>query len=368
MKKKLLILNTKQFGYHIDTYYYCKYLKDNFEITYLCWDYGYKRTDVDGVKVKYIERKGGKITRYLRFQCAAMMEIVNGYDICFIKYYFGCALFRMLFPSQITVFDVRTGHTWDNQLKRVLMDMALKLESLCFNNITVISEGLVSKFHFPKHKVHILPLGADVISVRDKSFEDIRLLYVGTLKCRNIHDTVNGFEMFYSDFGDSVTMSYTIVGCGVNGEDQELARLIAEKDLEDVVKLEGFVPHDELVPYFESQNIGVSYIPITPYFDCQPPTKTYEYILSGMPVIATKTTENAKVVCDGNGVLVSDTKNGFYEGMKAIYENRLEFRSTEIRSTCLEHTWQSIVKYNLKIYLDGLISSAGERQIKRVLN
>jgi hypothetical protein len=38
MKKKLLIINKIQFGYHTDTFKYCQYLKDEFDITYICFD------------------------------------------------------------------------------------------------------------------------------------------------------------------------------------------------------------------------------------------------------------------------------------------------------------------------------------------
>lgn len=35
-KKKLLIINKDPFRYHVDTYKYCQYLRDRYDITYIC--------------------------------------------------------------------------------------------------------------------------------------------------------------------------------------------------------------------------------------------------------------------------------------------------------------------------------------------
>jgi glycosyltransferase involved in cell wall biosynthesis len=91
---------------------------------------------------------------------------------------------------------------------------------------------------------------------------------------------------------------------------------------------------------------------MTDYYDVQPVTKTFEYLLSGMPVIATNTSENRKVINQGNGVLIGDTAEDFYTGLKTILKNRLFFDSVKIRNNSMEYTWYNIVDKNLKIYLD----------------
>ena len=64
---KLLIIAQHQFGYHSDTYYYCKHLDRRFRISYICWDYGQKKLHLEGVRVVYISRQGNLLTRNLRF-------------------------------------------------------------------------------------------------------------------------------------------------------------------------------------------------------------------------------------------------------------------------------------------------------------
>ena len=90
---------------------------------------------------------------------------------------------------------------------------------------------------------------------------------------------------------------------------------------------------------------------MTPYFDCQPPTKTFEYLLSGMPVIATATYENSLVVNDGNGVLINDTADSFCEGLEKLANNRVVYNSEKILTTCKQYTWENIIHNDLKSYL-----------------
>ena len=357
-KKRILIITRNQFGHHVDGYYYCKYLRDRFDITYLCWDYGLPRVAMQGVNVKYIPRCGARVRRYAQFLRAAISEARENYDVCFLKYFAGCSLLRLCNPGGTCVFDVRTGDISENYFVRHVADWILRFESRCFRNITVISESLARKLGFPNNKTYVLPLGADIISDRDKSLDELRLLYVGTLENRNIDETVRGFERFYREFGNKVKMEYKIIGAGYRQEEKLLSDMVKEMGLEGVVQVLGYIPHDELHSYFDSQNIGISYIPITEYFDCQPPTKTFEYILSGMPVIATATSENKKVIDAGNGVVIQDNALDFYEGLKTILGRKEEYNSSQIRESCKQYTWESIVK-NLGVYLEQVAACAG---------
>jgi len=86
-------------------------------------------------------------------------------------------------------------------------------------------------------------------------------------------------------------------------------------------------------------------------YDCQPPTKTFEYVFAGMPVIATATSENRRVINRTNGILIKDDPKSFYEALRELYFRREEFYSEKIRHSCLGYSWESIVKKNLIPYL-----------------
>ena len=348
---KIFFLNQLQFGYHIDTYYYCKYLKTDFNIVYVCWDHGLPKIEMPGVQVAYVSRKGSVSVRTIRFLHTALCRIKDKQTIVFIKYFKGMSLtLRLLRPRNPMVLDIRTGSVKKNPRGRIFFDARLKFETRFFKHVTVISQSLAKKLGIA-HKAHILPLGADIISSTDKSFDSLHLLYVGTLFNRNIHITVQGFKKFYDEFKGRLPLSYTIIGDGPGNETEELKTLASELDLSGVVKILGRVPHPELSPYFDTCNIGVSYVPLTDYFDCQPVTKTFEYLLSGMPVIATNTSENRKVINDGNGVLIKDSSDAFYSGLEAIFGHRGMFKGSEIRNKAVRHSWKNIVQDNLRPYL-----------------
>ena len=109
------------------------------------------------------------------------------------------------------------------------------------------------------------------------------------------------------------------------------------------VDLEGYVQHNALRPYFEKANVGVTYIPITPYFEYQPATKTFEYLMAGMPVIATGTFENKQIVNKQNGVIIADDPLSFANSIELLYDRIGDFDDSLIRESVIEYKWETIV-------------------------
>src|SRR5690554_7510471 len=108
MKTKLLIINKTQFGYHTDYYKYCEYLRDEFEVTYLCFDSGLKKLKIGDVNVKYISNKGNRAIRGLRFFVYIVFEILKFHGIIFIHYFEGCQKLKQLMPFKKMMLDIRT--------------------------------------------------------------------------------------------------------------------------------------------------------------------------------------------------------------------------------------------------------------------
>ncbi|MCM2285986.1 MAG: glycosyltransferase [Desulfobacula sp.] len=232
----------------------------------------------------------------------------------------------------------------------------MRLESIFFRHVTVISRSLARKLRI-ENKAKILPLGSLPITEQVKQFDSLDLIYVGTLSKRNIEKTVTGFANFLKTVPQPEKYSYTIIGSGYKGEEDHLRSLAAEYGIESQVRVTGYIPFTELDGYFAKANIGVSFIPITPYFDAQPPTKTFDYLLSGMAVIGTATTENKLYINDSNGVLIDDSAESFKNGLHRIQGRINEFSSETIRKNAQKYHWQHIVhgleKYLLKITRKG---------------
>jgi len=357
VKKKLLIINPNQFGYYAGYYYYCKYLKDKYDITFVCLDRGLKKIEMAGVAVKYLSFNMNKIKRLFLFITTSIKETYNKrYDLVFTVAFKFCFLIGMFSKCKNVILDIRTGSLSKNSLKRKIDNNLIFIKSLFFKKVTILSESLRERLKIRKNKTHILPLGSEIYFNNSHSFNEINLLYVGTLNIRNIDQTVEGFARFCRNFKYKIPMSYKIIGFGKPKEEAKVIYSIKRNNLSDVVQFLGRKNYNELKPYFDSCNIGVSYIPITDYFQCQPATKTFEYILSGMVCIATKTYENSKLINNRNGVLCDDTPESFARALEQVYNRRDTFHSDQIRNTLKNFTWENIVENNLKMFLKEVVN------------
>lgn len=351
----LLYINTIQFGYHIDSYKHCQHLKQDFKVIYICYDYGYPRVKEFGIDINYVPwsgsywRKGARFMRY----CLGYMQR-NKINYVFAIHFPLISIFKLLAPNKNIILDIRTGSINKSRRKRIIFNKLIWFDSLFFHKITVISESLVNKLNIQKKRTLILPLGADILSNKNKSFKSLRLFYIGTLDGRNIQQSIYGLKLFLDKFNDhNINVTYDIVGYGSEACECLINKAIEDSRLQEKVMFHGRKTHDESMCYFDNCNIGVSYIPITEYYDCQPPTKTYEYINAGMACIATETLENKKLINFENGVLCQDNPEGFCNALLEVSQNPARWDSLIIRGTLSNFSWANISE-KLKNYILNL--------------
>lgn len=343
--KSLLIICKTQYGYHTDYTKYCEYLKKEFDITYLCFDAGFEKLEMENVTVKYVPWKGPKILRGIRFLVACIFMIARKNGVVFIEYFEKCDILKKIFLKRKMILNIRTLSVSSNKTIRVSQDRSLQKACDIYDHITPVSSGVQHKLNLHKEKATIIPLGSDRISTKAKSFEKLNLLYVGSLNGRNIDQTISGLSLFIKKHPD-IPIHYDIIGDG--NVSSELTLLIQNLKLTPVVKMHGRIPHFKLKPYFDQSNVGISYIPMTEYYEHQPPTKTYEYIMSGMPCIGTNTAENKKIITLTNGVLCDDNPESFSIALEKVYNYKNKYKSEKISSSIDDYTWENIVSKVLK--------------------
>ena len=138
-------------------------------------------------------------------------------------------------------------------------------------------------------KTYVLPLGGRQISQSHPQLTRLnQFCFIWNVRSKNIVDTIKGYKLFYDEYKNIVPSKYTIIGFGYEAEKKKITESIQQLALEQNVLFLGRKKYDELKEYYESHNVGVSYIPITEYFQFQPPTKTYEYICNGLVVLLQK--------------------------------------------------------------------------------
>jgi len=354
--RRILIINKFQFGYHTDYLFFCKYLSTEYDLGYVCMDYNLKRIDLPEVKIDYVSRSGLKILRSLKYFEKIIESIRSGsYDLILIYYFNSCSFLKLLFPSERFLLDIRTSAIKKSSVKRFLWNLKLRLEVKLFSNVTVLSHSLAEKIGLKNNQYHLLPLGAEEISKDVKTFSQINLLYVGSFLKRNIHETIEGLARFYNEFSEKIIISYTIIGFGTDDDIRLIREAIHNNHLQGVVGFIGQVPYTELKGYFDKANVGVSYVPVTEYFDCQPATKTFEYIMSGIFCLATDTTENRKVITADNGILCKDNPTSFYNALTQLYLKKDSLNDQSIRNSLDSYKWENIVNNNFKKYLNKIL-------------
>ncbi len=351
--KKILISTTTQFGYHTDTYMYCKYLdKTKYEVHYVGFDGGFSRKEIENVIVHYITLDNNKLKKHWRFFSGVNKLIrKERFDLLFIVDFKGSLPIRICHLFKRMILDIRTGDVYQKEDKKSFFNFRIKFYSLFFRRISVISESLRQHLHLSKKKSYILPLGADVLSKTQKQFDVLNLFYIGTLSNRNIDVTIDGLALFLQH-NEKCPIVYNIVGSSDEVTEKKLIDSIKRNKLENIISFHGRKSHEEVQELFDNSNVGIAYVPQTIGYTNQPTTKLYEYALSGMVVLATNTFENRNAINTDTGVLIESTTEGFCQGLEQILKNKLNYNSDKIRAFYQDSEWRQIVKDILEPYLD----------------
>ena len=264
-------------------------------------------------------------------------------DVVLIHYHRLAFLYPLLLPKQKYILLLFTTAVNKSMAKRIFWDSLGRLIRLPYQKFFVQTPEMISLFGLKEDNCYVTRWGMKPISVVKKSFTSMSLLYIGALTGRNIHETIAGLRMFLNKH-QSLSVTYSIIGSGNPEYVEELKRAIKDNALEGIVTYHGYLPDNEIVSFFDQCNVGVSYVPITPYYNDVIVTKTAEYMLSGLATIATNTNKNRMMISDLNGVLVSDNPESFAVGLEEIY-GRLESYDSKI---IVENSQEWDMGYNIK--------------------
>ncbi|MCX6194270.1 MAG: glycosyltransferase [Cytophagales bacterium] len=340
--KKILIIAPYKFGELVD----CVYWKHHLEACkYEVYYFGYSSTatnNIDFFGIKHTKHKSINLFRFY-IQLFNLIKTNDFSDIIFCYWEF-CFILPLYFPKLNIVLDVRTSSVSKSRIKRIFFNFRIWFSSLFFNKISVVSSGvgnLLRLNHFS-----ILSLGAIFSPSYEPLKGDFNLLYVGILDGRNIEETIIGYKFFLTKSGIN-NSKFNIVGGGSEMYIKRLENLIKKNHLSDHVYLRGYVAHSDLFEFLKISHVGVSFIPITSYYNFQPSTKNYEYLLAGLPVIATKTYENSKLISKKNGILIDDNAVSFSSGVYEVFKNYSCFDRAEIIKSAEKFNWFYIIHNQL---------------------
>ena len=339
--EKILIVNAVQFGYFTDTYYHALALKPYYDVTFLCYDQNKPKFDVQGIKVIYVQNKS-KILRRLNFYKTVIHES-RDYNLMTVSYFKSAFIIGLLSKPKLIILNIFTGNLSENNWLRTFHNLIIYFNCYFFDRITVLSKNLSDLLRLPSDKTFIVPVGAVTIDESQKKYDRISLLYLGTLSKRKIELTVEGFKLFCDKYCGEIQCHYDIIGNGDYKTENIIKQYITENGLQNFVKYLGRVPQSELPTYFNNATIGVCFVPQTPYYDCQPPTKLFEYAFSGLINIATSTKENKRFITSNNGVLCEDNSESFFLALEKIYRSLHNYNEQKIKASLSEYHWEQII-------------------------
>ena len=116
--------------------------------------------------------------------------------------------------------------------------------------------------------------------------EGVNILYYGTIAERlGLHNAVKAMEYLLKDIPDS---SLNIYGKYEISYRKKLENMIKELNLENNVILHGVISREQIPDIINKHDIGIVPHPSTKYSNISLPTKAFEYVNSGLPVVATR--------------------------------------------------------------------------------
>lgn len=254
------------------------------------------------------------------------------------------------------IFDIRTGPV--GKKIRSMLGHILSLIGLLFAKQGIILFEPLKEVIIPKilrQKVSEVPLGADmdIFAEQNRHFdlrkslgysnEDIVIVYIGAINQeRRIDNVVFAFKRAQLE---EQRLRLLLIGGGT--AEKIISRLIKKNNLSDLVQFIPPIPHDQIPHYLSSANIGLSYIPLVPQFQYQPPLKTVEYLAANLPTIATKTEGNKLFLKDFPYLLIDDSIKSLANALVWVAKNEKKLKKIDFRSSVTQFDWKKICKDRL---------------------
>ncbi|NOW85436.1 glycosyltransferase involved in cell wall biosynthesis [Clostridium beijerinckii] len=357
--KRLLIVSNEQFGYHTDTYKYAINLREKYKIYFICLDYKLERKYCDNINLVYISKSNSRKLNNVKLIIKSIKTIYKyKIDVAFIVYFKFANFIKKFTPFKKHILDIRTGIISNNKNIRDKGNQSIKKCAKKFRNVTIISYNLAKYLQVDVNKnVYELPLGADLnehLEINSLNKQNIiRFCYVGILSSRNINDTLKAYIEFKKN--NNIESEYLIAGYH-NVDDCEKKEFFKIISSEKTIKYIGRLDHDEVNDFILSCDVGISYVPITEYYDFQPPTKTFEYLAAGKPCIATNTVENKLIINGKNGLLCEDNIEDLCDKMEEMSKRIWNYSSIEIIDSVKEYSWTRITKDILSTIIEKVTS------------
>ena len=299
------------------------------------------------------------VARFLR-QAKRGLDSHEAFDIVHATNLIGISLPPRLSRRKATgwVFEIRSPPLrgpWRSLISR----QRIRLEATAFDLTLVHAQAVGTAIFGDNGRFEELPIGVDLehfvpgrnVQLRTElglSNDDLVALYVGTVsKKRGLWNMLEGFAKAAHQVSN---LHLLVLGWPEHTWRTEMQPYIDKFEIANKVHYCGYRPYPDMPPYFQAADIGLGFVPVTPWYDKAPVLKTMEYLAAGLPVVATTTEGNGLYIShEENGLLVDDTPEAFAAGIIRVATNsclRDRFKGVA-RESIRSYSWQAIVSEKL---------------------
>ncbi|KXO11766.1 MULTISPECIES: glycosyltransferase family 4 protein [Marinobacter] len=156
---------------------------------------------------------------------------------------------------------------------------------------------------------------------------NLRLVYVGFLtKLRGLDLLIKAASAYVKMGNEPSSLKIDIVGKG--SERENLINLVKELNLEQSVTVHGWLEHEQVDQLMAQANVGALTYRVCPHWNHTIPNKIFDYMLAGLPVLATEVKPIERII--------NETKSGLVcrdNDVRDIAEKLQILRSPETRAT-----------------------------------
>lgn len=277
-------------------------------------------------------------------------------------------VFQYSFPhSSYKLISDRFQYKASKKIEGILLNFILKKADLVFPISNWMMDELVNE-GISKSKMIPLPMGANINFFNiNKDGKKIRakyginhckiVLYLGIMdKERNLETIIRSFSHIAS------TDNIKLMMVGHGNDKKNLEKLSNELNLNEKIIFTGYIPYFEIPHYIAASDICLSPIPPIPIYKISSPTKLFEYMAMGKPVIANNgILEHEKVIEESKcGILVNYDEISFANAILKLYNKPeigrkmgrngyewvLKHRTYEKISIALEKTYDKLIQKN----------------------
>lgn len=199
------------------------------------------------------------------------------------------------------------------------------------------------------HKLQMLYMGVDkafsgvALSALPKAADEaVQLIYVGSVHEDRGRDVM--LQAVAISNQNSKIAHLTIIGASA-AQAKYCDNLVKELDITNSVTIYGRVPGYEIPGYFSKADAGLCLWKDLPWFRFNPPTKLFEYLVAGLPVLASNIRTHTQYVQDEvNGLICEYDSTSLANAIQHLYKTRADLPQLKQRAVASSdvYLWPTI--------------------------